>query len=69
MIIFERFNYVNNHNKFRNTYITTSNFAWFPYQAVLLCALQSLVWCCIWMGNSSKSTFLHVLKGQQNLEF
>ena len=43
---------------------TTLKAAVVHYQALLRWALRSEVWSCVWIGNTSKSTFLH----QQDLE-
>ena len=47
---------------------TTSNDALSSYQEVLLCILHSEVWCCVWIFNSGKSTFLHLMQAQQELK-
>ena len=54
-------NYVDTDNTFHNTNFTTLNAAFSSYQAILPCATHSEVCSCVWMGNSSKSTFLRLL--------
>ena len=47
-----------------NTKFTASNAAMSTEQAILPCALHSEVWFWVGTGNSSKSTFLHLLYNQ-----
>ena len=61
---FERYKFVDIGNTFHNTNFTTLNGALSSYQTILACALYSELWSCVWMSNSSKTTFLH----QRDLE-
>ena len=56
-------------NTIHNTKSTTSGAAFFSYQAFSTCVLHSEVWFCVSMGHMSKSTFYHLLRQQQSLEF
>ena len=56
---FKRFIFVDSDNTFHLTNFTTLKAALSSYQSILLYALHSEVWSFVWMGNSSKSQFLH----------
>ena len=45
---------------FHNTKITNSKAALSSYQKSLFCVLHSEIWSSVWMGNSNKSTFIHL---------
>ena len=60
----ERFKFVDTDKTFHNINVKTLNDGLTSYQNVLLWALHSEVWYCVWMGNSSKSTLVH----QRDLE-
>ena len=62
---FKTFIFVDGDNTFHITKFTTINAAISSYQTILLYALHSEVWSCVWIGNSSKSSFLH----RRDLEF
>ena len=66
---FERFDCVDIENTIHNTNFTTPIAALSTDQAILPCALNSEVWSFVGMGDSSKSTFLHLLQDQRDIEF
>ena len=59
-----RFQFADTDNRFHNTNFKTLNGALSNHQTIWPRALHSEVWPCVWMGNSSRFTFLH----QRDLE-
>ena len=56
---FKRFIFVESDKTFHITNFTTLNATKSSFQTVPIYALHSEVWSCVWIGNSSKSKFLH----------
>ena len=55
----ENFEILDTDSTFLATNFTILNGAFSSYQTSLPCALRLEIWSCVWMGNSSKTKFLH----------